>query len=492
MAQRLPAPARDAEPSGETAGEIAALRRELDAARDRLDLFEARLARLKPVFVFLGVLRFLVGLARRAAGFVFAVVAQLWRWPQTVAKVRGALARSRRFGRGDGPQRIDPKAFARQLGAAFGLARAPAYRVRPRQRIGLSVRPRVLHAIANLYVGGSTQLVLDLFDHLGHRVEMEALTSALPPQGAPAGMPTTLAPQPAPRLQVRAAFARLRPHLVHIHYWGDVDEPWYRAVFEAAAEFGCPVVQNVNTPVAPFLHEAVARNVFVSQSVLDRFGSKAKACVIHPGVDLALFAPRRIEDPQAFDTVGMIYRLEKDKLGPQTIELLVALVKLRPRTRVVIVGDGALFAPFRARVEAEGLLHAFEFTGYVPYAELPGHLARFRTFVAPVWQESFGQVVPFAMSAGLAVAGFRVGAIPEILGSDETLGEGVTDTAALIAALIEDPERVAAIGRRNHVIARRLYSVEAMAAAYARVYEEVLPAEFDLAPGLPRPELFPL
>jgi hypothetical protein len=58
-----------------------------------------------------------------------------------------------------------------------------------------------------------------------------------------------------------------------------------------ANELGCPILQNINTPVAPFASVPVARNVFVSQTILDRFGSAAPSQVIHPGIDLALFSP---------------------------------------------------------------------------------------------------------------------------------------------------------------------------------------------------------
>ncbi len=157
--------------------------------------------------------------------------------------------------------------------------------------------------IANVWVGGSTQLIVDLQDYLGHRIDMEVITSSLPPHGSHQGMTIKVAPQPASRHLVRSIFTRFRPHIVHVHYWGDVDEPWYRVVFEIAAEFGCPIVQNVNTPVAPFADVAIARNVFVSQSVLDRFGSSVPAEVIHPGVDLDRFAPPMAENPDAFDAI---------------------------------------------------------------------------------------------------------------------------------------------------------------------------------------------
>lgn len=428
--------------------------------------------------------------------FAWRFVALIWRWPTAVSEINDARFRCERLTfdpqRGEWDKRVDRAALLRDLRRSFGFFHPPLYAVRLRQRVGLARRPRILHAIANVWVGGSTQLVVDLHDYLGHRIEMEVITSSLPAHGSHEGLTIRLAPQPVSPHVVRGVFSRFRADIAHIHYWGDVDEAWYRAIFEIAAEFGCPVVQNVNTPIAPFSDAPVACNVFVSQSVLEAFGSKAPARVIHPGVDLDRFAPPTVASAGAFDTIGMIYRLENDKLNADAIELFIAVVKKRPATRAIIIGDGSLFSRFRNRVVEEGLLPCFEFTGYVPYDELPAHLSRFKTFVAPVRQESFGQVIPFAMSAGLAVAGYRIGAIPEILESNEMLGDTLDETVEIIVGLLNDRDRINALGRRNHAIAHRRFSVETMAASYGDLYRDIAPSNFDIAPELPDAVFFRL
>jgi len=431
-----------------------------------------------------------------AAKLATALGGALYHWRDVARRIDEARFRSERLVFDPAGQawtrKLDRRAFVRHLRASLGFSRPTLYRVRPRQRLALAKRPRVLHAIANVWVGGSTQLVVDLHDYLGHRIDMEVLTSALPAGGPHRGMTIRHAPQPASRHQARAAFSRFRPHIAHIHYWGDVDESWYRTIFEAAADFGCPIVQNVNTPVAPFTDVHVDRNVFVSNSVLDRFGSTAPARVIHPGVDLDRFAPLPTIDPNSFDAIGAVYRLENDKLNPDAIELFIAIVERRPRTRVIIVGDGSLFAHFRSRVAQKSLLSNFEFTGYVPYEDLPAQFARFKTFVAPVHQESFGQVIPFAMCSGLAVAGYKVGAVPEILGGSETLGESLEETAEIVVSLLDDRKRLIAIGERNRALALARFSVERMAAGYLDIYRDLAREDIDFLRGLPDAIHFPL
>jgi glycosyltransferase involved in cell wall biosynthesis len=259
-----------------------------------------------------------------------------------------------------------------------------------------------------------------------------------------------------------------------------------------AAELGCPIVQNVNTPVAPYAAVPVARNVFVSQTILDQFGSAPSARVIHPGIDLSLFSPPAAADPSSYDAIGIVYRLERDKLNEASIEPLITVVKRRPQTRAFIIGDGTLFSHFRTRVAQERLLDRFEFTGAVPYSELPSQYARFKVFVAPVWQESFGQVVPFAMSMGLAVAGNRVGALPEILGDSTLLAETPDELAAHVLRLLDDRAAIDAVGRRNRAIACAAFSVERMAVDYFDVYRSIIPEQVELMPDYPVAVDFPL
>ncbi len=385
------------------------------------------------------------------------------------------------------------KVYARRLSAALrkGMlgARELRYSVRMRHA-PLPVRPRVLHVIPNVFVGGSTQLVIDLHEHLGHRYEMQILTAALPPSGRHQGLVIHHLPLESQAGDFAQVIAAVKPDLVHIHYWGETDRPWYEKALDAVAATKAAIVENVNTPVAPLRHPRIGRYVFVSETIRRIYGADLEnAEHVHPGIDLTRFKPPAAWDADANDSIGMVYRLEPDKLDPDAIEPFIAAVKQRPRTRAFIIGDGSLFDTFHDRVAAEGLLDNFVFTGEVPYAELPDYYAKFRLFVAPVARESFGQVTPFAMAMGHAVAGNRIGALPEILQSEETLGRSVEETASIIVGLLDDPERMARLGERNIARARD-FAVEGMIARYRGVYAALLGQEADLMPGFPPAKLF--
>jgi len=251
-------------------------------------------------------------------------------------------------------------------------------------------------------------------------------------------------------------------------------------------------VLNINTPVEPYGDPGVVECVYVSDYVRKQFGGiYERETVIHPGIDLERFLPPTHRDPHAANSIGMVYRLEQDKLDMNSIEVLIEVVKRRPTTRAIVVGGGSLFDAYVARTAAEGVRGNFDFTGYVPYGTLNDYYAKFSVFVAPVWKESFGQVTPFAMAMGLAVAGNKVGALPEILGSDATLGSSVGETADKIVALLDDPDRTRLLGERNREICLSKYAVTVMCARYDEVYRRVLgePA-YDAMPGFPPAEIF--
>lgn len=374
-------------------------------------------------------------------------------------------------------------------GLMFGM-RSVVYRVRPRHA-PVGERPRVLHVIANVFVGGSTQLVVDLHEGLGHRYEMHVVTADLPLNGRHEGMVLHHLPLGSPPEAFMPLLDAVKPDIVHLHYWGGGDRPWYEAALAAAKASPAVLLENVNTPVEPLRDPRIHTYLFVSQYIRDAFAPDVEnGEVIHPGIDLGRFQPPESWAPGAADTIGMVYRLERDKLDDSSIDPLIEVARRRPRTRILVVGDGELLPVFHGKAKDAGVRGNFEFTGVVPFAELPETYRRFRIFVAPVVRESFGQVTPFAMAMGQAVAGLRTGALPEILGSEETLGADAGALADILVDLLEKPERVAALSSVN--IARaRLFGLEGMIRAYGRAYAGALGREADPMPGFPPAQFYP-
>jgi glycosyltransferase involved in cell wall biosynthesis len=347
-----------------------------------------------------------------------------------------------------------------------------------------SNRPRVLHAIANFYTGGSARLVVDLVEHLGHKYEQEVITRDLPETAGYVGLTIHHYKRLTSPRVVLGYLKHFRPDFVHIHFLGhhnteysELDWQWYNQVFGAVQTYGCRIIENINIAVDPYISDAVSYYVYVSNYVRHEFGALNRRNVtIYPGCNLPFFSRRNPNIPD--DCIGMVYRLEGDKLNDQSIDAFIKVVQRRPGTRALIVGGGSYLKSYRQAVQRAGVSSAFTFTGYVSYDELPAFYERLSLFVAPIHRESFGQVVPFAMIMKIPVVGYDVGALQEII-KDERLLAPAGNTNALadvIIELLDDRERRLRIGLLNHKRAQQFFSLEAMCSQYEAFYNEVITA----------------
>jgi glycosyltransferase involved in cell wall biosynthesis len=340
--------------------------------------------------------------------------------------------------------------------------------------------------VANFWTGGSARLVVDLIENLGYCYEQEIVTRDVPPTPAYTGVQITVCKEIDGTKEILSELHRFKPDLLHIHYlghhrdvWGKEDWAWYDNVFSAAKEYGCNVVENINIPTDPYDSATVSHYVYVSEYVKKQH-SLPHHCnhVIYPGSDFSLFTRSNLTDIPD-DCIGMIYRLERDKINEHSIDVFIEVVKRRKGTKALIVGGGNLLEHYRRAVAAAGLSESFTFTGYVAYEDLPDYYKKISLFVAPVHRESFGQVTPFAMNMGIAVAGYDVGALPEIIGDHSLLappGDSIK-LANIIIDLLDNREVRLQLGAQNHLRAKRLFSVEAMIDRYKEIYAQMLESQ---------------
>ena len=350
----------------------------------------------------------------------------------------------------------------------------PVYHVKHPAPV-LAQRPCIVHVIGNFCLGGSSRLVVDLIEHLGQFYDNKILTSYAPTPPAYQGVEIDELSPANDEQDFAAYFESKKPAFIHLHYWGDCDESWYTLVIKAAERLGIRIVENVNTPISPYLSPVVCRYVYVSDYVRRVFGQNGPEHItIYTGSNFSLFT-RAPEEALPENCIGMVYRLESDKLNEASILPLIRAVQKRPGTKALIVGGGSLLEPFQKTVQEAGLSEKFEFTGYVSYDSLPEYYRRMTVFVAPVWKESFGQVSPFAMNMRIPVCGYDVGAIREITDDSRVLApdadaDGLAD---IIVHLLDDAEERRSVGEFQHQRAQSNFSVEAMVNAYAKLYREL-------------------
>ena len=339
--------------------------------------------------------------------------------------------------------------------------------------------PRVLHAIGNFVTGGSARLVVDLIERLGSEYEQRVIIATPPPVRGYEEVPLEEYPNLTSARPLRRLFDDFRPDIVHVHYvadhrksWDDLYYRWYIHVFHAAEQAGSRLIENVNIPTEPYRRDAVDRYVFVSDHVRRSYGWEGdRATVIHPGSDLAHFRrPAGYVDPPG--TVGLVYRLQRDKLDETSIDPIIEVLRRRKAARAIVIGGGELLPGYKQVAAHAGVDDRLTFTGFVAYDQLPAWYGRMTMFIAPVHTESFGQVTVFAMGMELPVAGYRVGALEEILGDAELLAPpgDVAGLADILVGLLDDPDRARQIGARNRRRAEARFSVEQMVEEYRGLY----------------------
>ncbi|WP_375453572.1 glycosyltransferase family 4 protein [uncultured Methylobacterium sp.] len=112
--------------------------------------------------------------------------------------------------------------------------------------------------------------------------------------------------------------------------------------------------------------------------------------------------------------------------------------------------------------------------GHLGHAALARHLGGARAaLVTPCWEEPFGLVVAEALACGTPVAGFRRGALPDIL--DASCGAlGRPDDVASLAEAVAQAVRLDRRACRDR--AEALFDADAMTAGYEALYDAALEA----------------
>jgi phosphatidylinositol alpha-mannosyltransferase len=234
----------------------------------------------------------------------------------------------------------------------------------------------------------------------------------------------------------------------------------------------CPQVGTFHTTSGPsrlveaFLGPLTARmkrldaRIAVSETARD-FAAQyfpGEYLVIPNGVDTERFHPSVEPFPEWRDpdrvNVLFVGRLDPRK-GVQVLldAMPEVLSRACGRARLLVVGDSYLRGRFEASVAPAARTHV-HFLGHVPSHDLPRWYATGDIFVSPaLGHESFGIVLAEAMASGCAVVasdipGYRSVVQPGVNGVVSPPGD-VPALAEAITALVEDPERRAALAQRG-------------------------------------------
>jgi phosphatidylinositol alpha-1,6-mannosyltransferase len=193
--------------------------------------------------------------------------------------------------------------------------------------------------------------------------------------------------------------------------------------------------------------------------------------ILHPGVDAQRFRPAP-QDPAARAALGWsqgpvvltVARLQERKGHDRMLAALPALLARQPRLLWAVIGDGSRHVGLRSEVAAKGLDAHVRFHGEIDDRALVRAYQQCDLFVLPNREaagdfEGFGMVLLEAQACGRAVVAGASGGTGEAMRDGETGlrvdADDPAQIAAAIRSLLDDPERLRAMGQAARRFAER-------------------------------------
>ena len=365
-------------------------------------------------------------------------------------------------------------------------------------------RPRIVHVIPTLKLGGLENVVARLIESLHDLAEHVVVT---PGGDGPMRQRFSKDVQVIPMaerhkpdawnaLRMARLFRSIRPDLVHSRNWSCIDAivgarlAGVRIVVhgEHGRDALDPQGRNPRRRVArralgPLVTQFVTVSKDLARWLVEDVGVPArKVLSISNGVDTKRFAPGAREaarlglglGAEEF-VIGTVARLDpvKDQVG-----MIRAFSRVTSDSRAVLVvaGDGPSRPDLERTIATLGLEGRVRLLG--ERGDVPQVLAALDVFVLCSVGEGMSNSILEAMAAGLPVIATRVGGNPELVIDEETgllveplQPEGL---AGALGRYLLDPALTARHGRaaRNRALSK--FSLDAMVADYAHLYARLL------------------
>jgi len=372
-----------------------------------------------------------------------------------------------------------------------------------------AARPRVLHVLDSLGVGGLELMLLGLIertqDQFEHSICSIRGAGACADRFVAAGAPVSVIGKAHGQdwrvpWRIAQVCRRLRPHIVHTRNWGTIE-----GVF-AARVCHVPVIihgehgrdattgsrsdhrrNRIRRLLFPFIDRIVVVSKDLERWLLDELHVQPrKAALIPNGVDTQKFRPRHEHERQqlrcarGYDSpevlIGAVGRLQAIKDHGNLIAAFETLVRRHAAVRLVIIGDGPERDALSAEIRRRDLQHVVRLTGYQD--DMAEWLAAMDFFVQPSLMEGTSNALLEAMAVGLPTVATTVGGNPEVVVDGVTGRLVPTHDASALAAGMEFYS-LNARARTQHGAAgrervERHYSINDMVASYTTIYHDAL------------------
>lgn len=294
----------------------------------------------------------------------------------------------------------------------------------------------------------------------------------------------------AARILPKLAF--FRPQVIHLNTSAQLRGPWDTVMLALARIMGVASVYHIRMGRLP---EVMKQNGWEWWGMRGALRLANRVVVLDKESEVALVrflsAERVVLIPNAIaksslDGSGGVQRQPTVLFMGHVVpskgirELMEAWHELRPSGwRLQVAGAGS--STYRDELLGiAGRDAEVEFLGDLPPEEAWECLQRAQIFVLPTYTEGFPNAVLEAMAAGKAIISTRVGAIPEMLGTDGEEPCGLLiepqNTQALVIALrnlLSDPKLRESLGRRAQVKVSKHYTTDVVFGRLLDLWREV-------------------
>jgi len=277
------------------------------------------------------------------------------------------------------------------------------------------------------------------------------------------------------RLAAKRAGVPVVIHTIHGPSFGNFQNPLANLVFRAAERKAARCTD----------HFVVVADAMKDQYLAAGIGRPEQYTKIFSGFPLAPFVDAKNDPdlrrqlgiaPDDF-VIGKIARLFKLKGHDDLFAIASGLVRLHPKTKFLLVGDGEWRQRFECLARTLGLEKKFIFTGLVPPAEVPKYVGIMDALVHLSLREGLPRALPQALAAGKPVVAY------DCDGAREACLEGQTgfllpagDLAGLqnrLAQLATDPPFRQRLGQAGQRFVKENFAVEKMVDAIYTLYQKL-------------------
>ena len=294
------------------------------------------------------------------------------------------------------------------------------------------------------------------------------------------------------RLAAKLAGIKVIVHTIHGLPFHEYQNKWLNRFYVLCERLAGIFTDKIITVAEVMTEKALTakiapREKFVtiySGMELDKFlgrevevADERKQMEVGPGVEAAK-KRRELGIEEDAPVVGKIARLFHLKGHKYLLEAAAHIVKVYPKARFLLVGDGILRERLERQTQDLGIRENVIFTGLVPKEEIPGLLSVMDIVVHTSLREGLARALPQALASGKPVISFDIDGAREVIRDGETgylvPARDSRKLAEIIVRLLGDKEKARRMGETGRRLVDPNFRAEMMVDRIAGVYEGLL------------------